>query len=287
MTKITSSANRLYNILKQFQEYQNGENITRIWGEILGAKNPDDPVEVSELLSELFLLCKQVKLDLKSLENPNKHIYLNAIKRIEFFLLNQSLIKTDAAKITQLQNQIHPDTLGMVLASADLISMQQLAFQEIDSELLEELKQKIVFLQDEIKRANIEIAIKKFLKQQLNKIEEAIELYPIRGSSGLDRATKEVLGEIFLVIWRLSKQEKEITVKFMQFLSPIHTYINLEERLQHLPNFIKKCLNLYHEREIIETNHALYNANKINNNNYKPIPIPSNNGVMIDDFRLF
>ncbi len=286
MTKITSSANRLYNILKQFQEYQNGENITRIWGEILGAKNPEDPVEVSELLSELFLLCKQVKLDLKSLENPNKHIYLNALKRIEFFLLNQSLVKTDAAKITKLQSKIHPDTLGVILASADLISMQQLAFQEIDSELLEELKQKIFFLQDEIKMANIEIAIKKFLTQQLNKIEEAIELYPIRGSSGLDRATKEVLGEIFLVIWQLSKQEKEITVKFMEFLSPIHAYINLEERLQHLPNFIKKCLNVYYEREGIETNHPLDRSHK-SDRNYHPIPIPSNNGTMMDDFRLF
>ena len=244
MTELTTSATKLYNILKAFKKYYYTDKV-RVWGDILGAKNTSDTIEVSLKLSQLFILCNEVKSDIESIENAEQRkIYLNALGGIEFFLLNNNLLSDDENNLSKIQSQIHPDTLGLIFALGQLMK-EKLAFKEIDKDILEELKQKIGSLRDEIKESDIEADLKNFLEQQLNKIETAIDNYQIRSSSGLDKTIKEVLGNIVLTTstaWKVSKEGREKIMNVIKILVTINGYISLEERLKQLPEFIKNFL---------------------------------------------
>lgn len=156
MTELTTSATKLYNILKEFKEYEQGDSLASVWGKILGAKNSDDLMEVSGKLSQLFVLCNEVKLDIKSIEDfKPKRIYLKASERIELIFHTNDILYGNYKNLNYIQSAIHPDTLGLIDASGEIIKQSQ-ALKEIDSNKLEELKEKVTSLRDEIKESDIE-----------------------------------------------------------------------------------------------------------------------------------
>ena len=113
-------------------------------------------MEVSGKLSQLFVLCNEVKLDIKSIEDfKPKRIYLKASERIELIFQTNDILYGNYKNLNYIQSAIHPDTLGLIDASGEIIKQSQ-ALKEIDSNKLEELKEKVTSLRDEIKESDIE-----------------------------------------------------------------------------------------------------------------------------------
>lgn len=237
MTQQTSSAKKLYSILKQACDHDFKTPMIDVWTKVLGARSKDHN-EVSDKLLQLFALFNDVKDDINTLENNEK--YRRALNNIQTSILRQPPISTGEWKL--VKTAIREEMLDLIDACGDLMISQGRGINEITPEQLEDLKQQINDLVKEIQDSEIDKDIKNFIINKLMRIKETIINYPIRGASGISKANEQALGGILLKCSQKYKKLTEPIEKVVNTLIKINGIIGVGERLSSFPEMIQKLL---------------------------------------------
>jgi gas vesicle protein len=240
MSDITSSGKKLYSILKEAWNEDGKKHIVNVWVKVLGA-DASNVADISIKLGQLIVLLDEVRDDIKDLEISNIQKFVNALNKIQIFLLTNQILSVEWGTI---KGQITEETLDLIDACGDLLAAQTKGFRELSPIELEELQQEIRNLQDEIRDSDIEKETKIFLINELRKIEELILNYRIRGSSGLAKVSKEVSGGILIKWFQMSEKAKEVAGKVINVAIKTNSMINVAERLSKLPEGLKDILPL-------------------------------------------
>lgn len=190
--QISSASRQLYTLLKQAREQDGKQHSNIIWASILGAKTADYD-DVSQKLGKFFVLFESVDDEIRSLKVVNHDTYLAPLNRLRTALMLRPLM---GSAWESVQSHLNHD-LEMISACADVVESQNRAVFELSSEDLEDLRQSIRNLQDEILNSDIDAETKRFLVNELRKIEESLLDYQITGSTGVAKVSEEVVGRTF------------------------------------------------------------------------------------------
>ncbi|MEM9543004.1 MAG: hypothetical protein AAGA60_26370, partial [Cyanobacteria bacterium P01_E01_bin.42] len=140
--------------------------------------------------------------------------------------------------------QLQEEWVDLIDAAADIIESKGIGFLEISSDELNKLQKQVRELVDQIKDLDLDPKLKKFLIRQLRKIEESLLDYHIRGSVGVEKVEKEVLGRIISEVVQNEKlqQARDIVGKVLKYVVEIDKVVKAGEHFAKLPHFIDKFL---------------------------------------------
>lgn len=184
----SSASRQLYTLLQQAYEHDGKAQSQGVWADVLGA-DANSNLDISQKLGKLLGLFEDVAQEIQSLKVTNQSRYLNPLNNLRLSLMIQPMSVAWEA----IQARLQPD-LPLLEACADVVESQRQGVFLLSVEDLEELKQGIRALIDEISSANIDTDTKLFLINELRKIEEALLNYQIVGSTGVARVSDEVVG---------------------------------------------------------------------------------------------
>jgi hypothetical protein len=244
MNEYTDSCTQLYKILREAWNEDGQQPSIEVWAKVLNL-DPYKTADVHFKLVDLQILIRNTRNYIKSLETHKTEKYLEALDNIQSALLNNNLLQSLWGNV---KSQISKETIYLIDACEDFLTLQGKTLREISPAELEELQQQIRTLLDEIINTDIDQETKQFLINELKKIEDAILNYRVRGSSGIVEVSEQSIGRIVVKWPHIPEPAREFAGKFITFLSENITKINaamsVAEKLYHLPEVVKDFTKL-------------------------------------------
>lgn len=183
-----SAATRLHEIVAFARDRGGNRPIREVWAETFHISGTD----VGPLLNAvaaLIELTAKAKNEIQSLDGVNTSLMLEPIARVEAALSRTNL----EATWDSFRGFLDDKTMYGLQLCADMTA-RRTAVRPIDPKELEALLEAVETLQGELLEAQLPPDLKEYLSSELAKIREALILYRIRGTEGLEEILKRIAG---------------------------------------------------------------------------------------------
>ncbi|KAA3642014.1 MAG: hypothetical protein DWQ07_25810 [Chloroflexi bacterium] len=220
MSEKISSAERLLNIIKSVERRDAKLAIKDIWAKEFGF-DPNDLESILNANADIIHLVKEVKEDIRSLEDLNQDLYLAHINKIE-----EGLSKTHyfGQWSTFKQYIDEPTMIGLAFV-ADTLS-NRIGEKVIPHEDLDELLKEVNTLLESVINADLPDSLRDLIVTGLEDIRRAILTYKLKGAKGLNEALEKSLGSLFANFSLVKDHiKKKPTKDFMGVLDKAHKMI--------------------------------------------------------------
>jgi hypothetical protein len=193
MPKSNNPVGRLYEILHALQKTATNQNerldaiIKRVFKIEVG-----DPSQLLEIYLELLNLTKESEEEIRKLPEASHELHLRAIRKIENAFITQSLHSNWAS----FSQSLDPATMTGLEHTADNLSY--LGEQAVPTENLESLQKEISELLELVTITEMNEKLKAFLVEHLEKIQQAVRYYRIKGAKGLKDALERIMGAVII-----------------------------------------------------------------------------------------
>lgn len=229
MPKTNNPVGRLYEILVALQKKATNQN-DRL--EIIIRKafqlEDTDQSQLLEIYLELLNLTKESEKEINRLPEASHELHLRAIRKIENAFITQSLHSNWASFGAYLD----PATMTGLEHTADNLSY--LGEQTVAADDLENLQKEVNELLELVTNTEMNEKLKVFLSEHLEKIQQAVRYYRIKGARGLKDALERIMGAVIIYATENPNQESPQNVK-----SKLSTVMELLVRIVAFANDFK------------------------------------------------
>jgi hypothetical protein len=123
--------------------------------------------------------------------------------------------------------------LSIISSCGTLINATSRGFNDIHVDEITSLKEELSDFLEKTLASDIDNITKNFIIRKIKDIQNVIENYQVRGSSGLDKVVKKSLGDIF-VYGNMNPEQKEKLTDLINTVLKINGLINVGEKISHL-----------------------------------------------------
>jgi len=229
MPKSNNPVGRLYEILLACQKAAKNQNdrLDTIISQVFKI-DANDSSRLFEIYLELLNLTKESEKEVRKLPETSHELHLRAITVIERAFITHSLHSTWAS----FSQSLNPATMTGLEHTGDNLSY--LGEQTVPTEDLEKLQTEVSELLDLVTKTEMNERLKTFLVEHLEKIQQAIRYYRIRGARGLKDALEKIMGAVFIYATENPNQKTPDSVK-----SKLSTVIGLLVKIVAFANDLK------------------------------------------------
>jgi hypothetical protein len=235
-------AARLYRISdKIIQAYHSGTT-REAFRKIFNAQSPRELFSCFEKLHETIDEIKQY-IELNDISDRDHYLY--SFPKIEKFL--DSCMKNLDVPFHAISNRID-EHIVRELKHCALMLDNHISENRIKKEELENLKQEVESLIEQVLSSSYEAKLKKFILEQLHNIKAALKDYEIIGNKALRRVYESNIGAFLLNVPFLDdnkdKEEGKQVVKILGSLKSMLTNVGMQLTIEISKAYINKCLPL-------------------------------------------
>ena len=185
-------AGRLYDLIYAARQQPPSNTIRAVWAEVFGI-NPMDTILLLRSLADLIDLAAETKNALSRLPDVDVDLYLQPFASIEQLL---SMMNIDR-QWTEGINLIDKATLQGLQFGADKLSRVS-GFTEIEQSDLDQLRESVEQLLNEILAAKLPEALTQLFVRNLETLRQALLGYRLRGVQGLEQEMERALGSMVM-----------------------------------------------------------------------------------------
>jgi alkyl hydroperoxide reductase subunit AhpC len=229
MLKSNNPVGRLHEILSAFQKATANQNdrldtiISRVFSVDL-----NDSSRLLEIYLELLNLTKECKTEIRKLPETSHELHLRAIKVIEHAFIANSLHSHWAS----FGKKLVAATMTGLDHTADNLSY--LGEQNVSTNDLEDLQREVSELLELITKTEMNEKLRVFLVEHLEKIQQAVLYYRIKGARGLKDALERIIGAVYIYATENPNQKTPDSVK-----SKLSTVMGLLVKIVAFANDLK------------------------------------------------
>jgi hypothetical protein len=213
MTKLSSSASRLYDTLISLQKNaQNGNDpLKAVIARAFGVEEKDT-ARLLQIYLELILAVKESKQDIENLSDIDRELYAEPFRQLENGFSANSL----AHPWNNFVPYLDVATMKSLQFCADTLS-RKIGEKSVSEEKIKEFQKEVDELFEQVMNSDIDEFLKTFLLERLEQIRHAILYYRLNGAKGLKDALEKIAGAIF--IFQVSTKDKAFNEKAKTMLS--------------------------------------------------------------------
>lgn len=191
MPEKISSAERLLKLLTSVQRKEGNRAIKDIWAQEF-AIDASDLESLLYVHADIIQLVKEVKEDIRSLEDVDQELYLTHVNKIE-----QGLHSTHYfGAWNTFKPYIDEPTIVGLRFVADTLS-NRIGEEVIPQKMLKELLKDVNELQESVLKNGLPDSLRDLIVSGLEDIRRAILTYKLKGAKGLKKALEQSAGSLF------------------------------------------------------------------------------------------
>lgn len=183
-----SAAARLYDIVAFARDRGGNRPIREVWAETFRIPNADTGALLTAVAALIELTAK-AKNEIQGLDGVDTSLMLEPIARVEAALSRTNL----EATWDSFRGFLDDKTMYGLQLCADMTA-RRATVRPIDHKEIEALLEAVETLQGELLEAQLPADLKEYLSAELAKIREALILYRIRGTAGLEEILRRIAG---------------------------------------------------------------------------------------------
>lgn len=223
MTENSSALQRLTLILEAaVEECKNDESMGPILLKVMGYHHKQ-----SDKLSLFFTLLDSAEREAEKLKNiRKKEDFLEVIKDIKIVFINNHAW---ASKCSLFVNHLKNKNSLVVLNSLVSFHSNQYPKLQIEKEYLDNFKSIFENLQKEVGSSKLSRELRNFILDKIEEVLAAIERYDTDGTEGLERTTKDFIGDWIIIENKISPEDRKrpIVEKVKTHFGTLNAFIGL------------------------------------------------------------
>ncbi|MBI2882536.1 MAG: hypothetical protein HYY11_01285 [Candidatus Methylomirabilis oxyfera] len=183
-----SAAARLHDIVAFARDRGGNRPIRDVWAETFRIRVTDIGALLAAIAALIELTAK-AKDEIQGLDGVDTSLMLQPIAQVEAALSRTNL----EANWDNFKSSLDDKTMYGLRLCADMTARRS-AVRSIDHKEIETLLEAVETLQGELLEAQLPADLKEYLSAELAKIREALILYRIRGTAGLENVLRRIAG---------------------------------------------------------------------------------------------
>lgn len=228
-----SAAARLNDILTSARDCGGNMPIREVWAETFRIPNVDTRALLTAVAALIELTAK-AKDEIQGLDGVSTSLMLKPLDQVE-----RALSRTNLEASWESFKAFLDDTTMYGLQLCADMTVRRTTARPIDQKEIEALLKAVETLQGELLDAQLPADLKEYLSAELTKIREALILYRIRGTAGLEDVLRRIAGGLLLERSRFEQVASEAPVqsylhRFRDVLNSLATMVSVAKGLKEL-----------------------------------------------------
>lgn len=228
-----SAAARLHEIVASARDRGGNRPIREVWAEMFGFPTADTGASLTAVAALIELTAK-AENEIQCLDDVNTSLLLEPVGQVEAALARTNL----EAGWDSFRGFLDDKTMWGLQFCADMTA-RRTAVRPIDHKEIEALLKAVETLQGELLDAQLPADLKEYLSAELAKIREALILYRIRGTAGLEEILRRIAGGLLFEGSRLKQVASDAPAqdylhRFGGVLSSLEMMVSIAKGLKEL-----------------------------------------------------